>query len=372
MALNPSTTSAPDTNSGELSKLEGGQKGYNILRYPHDLGNQNDVLHYVVFYINIPESSKYLKTNGKNAVDEKSASQKNFDYLVSHGSRGTTLVNGQQAGYGGAVTAGVNASNGGSAAAPLAGGLAATQIDLRPKLKRINTAIAVYMPDTVFANYSHGWSQVSATDAAGKIGENAALAAGAGNAAKEIAGSTGSWIAGDDWEDPNFRASPTTMEGIGKLGEASGALGAGATGLALKSIGQAINPQVELLFTGTGNRSFVFEFKFQARSQFEAQQIRDIIKTFRRFAAPELLDNTQNGRYFIMPAQFDIKFYYNNNENTNLSKISTCVLEDIYVDYADGGQFSTFSDGMPVQISLKMTFKEADIIYRELIEEFGY
>ncbi len=372
MALNPSTTSAPDTNNGELSKLESSQKGYNILRYPHDLGTTPDTMHYVVFYINVPESSKYVKSNAGNLVNESSASQKNFDYLVSKGSRGKTLISGQQAAVGGGGNAVAGAVQGSSALAPAAGGAVGMAIDLRPSLKRINTAIAVYMPDTVFSNYSHGWSSVSATEAAGKTGDTAALIAGGAQAAKEIAGSTGAWIAGDDWQSPNFRSSPTTMEAAGKLGEASGALGPGATGLALRSMGQAINPQVELLFTGTGNRAFVFEFKFQARSQQEAQQIRDIIKSFRRFAAPELLDNTQNGRYFIMPAQFDIKFYYQNAENINLSKISTCVLEDIYVDYADGGQFATFSDGMPIQISLKLTFKEADIIYRELIEEFGY
>ena len=81
------------------------------------------------------------------------------------------------------------------------------------------------------------------------------------------------------------------------------------------------------------------------------------------FAAPSINPNSR-GRYFIVPAQFDIQFKFKQEENDFIAKISTCVLEAIDVNYAGAGQFASFTDGMPVDISMQLRFKEADIITR--------
>ena len=79
------------------------------------------------------------------------------------------------------------------------------------------------------------------------------------------------------------------------------------------------------------------------------------------------------------PSEFDIKFYYNGKENPNIPKISTCVLNNINVDYAPSG-FSAYEvpgdttpnmgrTGMPVGIRLQLNFTETEIVTKNLLSE---
>ena len=105
-------------------------------------------------------------------------------------------------------------------------------------------------------------------------------------------------------------------------------------------------------------------------SEAEAAAIRKIIKEFKFHSAPELLKGS-SGRFFVPPAEFDIKFFYNGKENLNIHKISSCVLVGIDINYAAAGQWTTFSDGMPVDISMQLRFKEVEIIHKALVMD-GY
>jgi hypothetical protein len=383
--INPTLTLGTQP-TGELAALDSsvGSSGYSyeILRYPYDLGN-SDTQHYVMFYINLPQTSKYdvSETVGANM----SASSANYDLVHNLTQSNGGLISGKSAAAAtlaqGAVATiqGTLAAAGGKPQSQSAGaqtielGVAAaiaTQINLKPKLNRIKSAIAIYMPDTIISDFRHDYQTVSVTEALGKVGNMAAMAAGGANV---ISAGIEKLSGGNANFGDAVKKSPSSMEALGQVANMTGAVGAGFTDLAVKSAGFAVNPQVELLYKGTDNRSFVFEFKFQPRSKAEALAIRKIIYTFRRFAAPELAaDSMTNGRYFIPPGQFDIKFKFNNTDNTNLFNISTCVLTGISTNYSSAGQFATFDDGMPVEISLQLQFKEADIIYRDLIEQFGY
>jgi hypothetical protein len=46
-------------------------------------------------------------------------------------------------------------------------------------------------------------------------------------------------------------------------------------------------------------------------------------------------------------------------------------LVGIDVNYAAAGQWTTFSDGMPVDISMQLRFKELELMHKGRIEE-GY
>ena len=385
--INPTLTLGTQP-TGELAALDSsvGSSGYSyeILRYPYDLGN-SDTQHYMMFYINLPQTSKYdvSQTVGANM----SASAANYDLVHNITQSNGGLISGTGAGSaafgqaavstiqgllsvagGGSKTDAINGAATDIAKVGVAAALA-TQIDLKPKLNRIKSAIAIYMPDTIISDFRHDYQTVSVTEALGSVGNMAAIGAGA----TKIGAAGVSAIATGSSFGEAVKKSPSSMETVGQVANMTGAVGAGFTDLAVKSSGYAVNPQVELLYKGTDNRSFVFEFKFQPRSKAEALAIRKIIYTFRRFAAPELAgDSMTNGRYFIPPGQFDIKFKFNNTDNTNLFNLSTCVLTGISTNYSSAGQFATFDDGMPVEISLQLQFKEADVIYRDLIEKFGY
>ena len=95
--------------------------------------------------------------------------------------------------------------------------------------------------------------------------------------------------------------------------------------------------------------------------------MKNIIKKLRMFAAPKL-NNTSGGLLFNTPAEWEIKFYNKGQENLNIPKIRRCVLTGIFVDYTPQGEWSTFRNGHPVTAKLGLSFKEMEIIHRELIE----
>lgn len=366
------------TGTGELSDLENNPYSYGSISYPYDLGKEY-CPHYVTFNIHLPESSKYITDNPNSVSDTPSRSQENYDFTAKNRYQpqgGTTT--GDKATYAlgvGGLTAAAAGPGAGLGAG--LGSYLARNITLRPKLKRITRSIHIYMPDTVQSQFSHSHDGVSLTDALGNLGFATAVGADLAKNAKELSSAVTQYAKDlvdpsvvANW-NPNLSFNPGTAEALGKLTEKLGGTGQGFSDLLVKSLGKAVNPQVELIFRGTANREFVFDFQFQPRSEKEGQDINNIIQTFKTFAAAEL-SSGENGRYYIPPGQFDIKFMFGNKENPAIGKISTCVLTNITVNYSGAGAFATFVDGNPVQINMSLIFKEADIITRELIQKFGY
>ena len=219
------------------------------------------------------------------------------------------------------------------------------------------------MPDTVTQTQVANYDAVSMTEAFGDAG----LIAQAGGTVM------GSALDAATSGDINFGQTPGSAaiaEGAAKVAGATGAFGGNIEKALLFSSGFAKNPQVELLFENIANREFLFDFKFVPRNPQEAKDIIKIIQTFRFFAAPEI-PTTGKGRYFVPPSEFDIEFMVGSKINPNLPLVSTCVLEGIDVNYGSAGQWTAFFDGMPVEISMQLRFKEVEILHKELIQQ-GY
>jgi hypothetical protein len=375
------TSNAQSQGTGELAPLENSQYDFSSTRYPLSVGT-DDAPHYMVFNINLPDTSKYLSNSAAN-VNVNSASQSNYDLVNSQGGK-TQASAGQagQAALGGAII-GVAQGTGLVTTAVQAAGInvLGAQLQIKPKLQRIAKSIALYMPDTLAFSYEHDWQASSITDAMGLGGTAAALGGGFENVgknlyedAKALGSQAVSWVEGKGFNPGQLRGILyNNAQGAEAVGTVAQALGAGSnfTGLALRAVNKALNPQIEMVFHGTQNRNFVFEFNFQPRSAAESADILDILNTFRMYAAPEL-SYEGNGRYFVPPAQFDIGFYFKNVQNAAIPKISTCALVSITYDFNHSGSFATFDDGMPVHIYMQLMFKEMDVIYRELIAGKGY
>lgn len=247
---------------------------------------------------------------------------------------------------------------GGAAAATAQVAYAATVIsgiNMTRKTRRAAAYISLYMPDTVTQTIVNDYDQISLTQALGKAG---------------LAAQAGGEIVSGDLQSIGGAVGPGGREVAGALAEQTGLFGSGITDALLFSAGFAQNPQVELLFKSVQNREFLFDFKFTPRNPEEAQTIINIIKAFKFHSAPEIPD-TGNGRYFVPPDEFDIVFMYGSDPNPNLPKISTCVLQGIDINYASAGQWTTFYDGMPVEISMQLRFKEVEIIHKALVMD-GY
>lgn len=366
------------TPKGELAALDtGAQYGISTLKYPEEVGTSN-VPHYLVFNIYVPDD-KYTVKNYKT-TSANSRSQNNMDYLKNQKLQTAAST---QVGIGTVATIAATknlfetkspisaiGTFGGAEAAGQGINQVAKNISFRPKIKQIAQSIAIYMPDTVMTTFKHDYNAISATEALGDLG-----------LASAIGGSITSSITNEFKRVPDkgmFKrvsdalgagaSSSGGTEFLGNLSQLSGAVGNGFTDLALKSAGVSVNPQVELLYKGTANRTFVFEFRFQPRSAQESETIRQIIQTFKKFSSPSIQPG-QRGRYFIVPGQFDITFKFQNTTNKYLSQISTCVLSDVDINYSGAGQWASFNDGAPVEIALQLRFTEGEIITRELMND---
>lgn len=146
------------------------------------------------------------------------------------------------------------------------------------------------------------------------------------------------WIAKDKSLKEVFESmGVSTLQGLGRLANEF-------TGLSLKeALGQkgrlAVNNHPEVIFNGVGFRRFQFHYRFTPQTPAEAINIDNIIRAFKFYAAPEILQGTA-GRFWIYPAEFDIQYYSNGQENQFLNKISTCALTDISVNYTPMGHWS--------------------------------
>jgi hypothetical protein len=300
--------------TGPLAKLYNSDKyNFNSRFYPRDLGSEARG-HYINFYINVASKTQYMK-----------------DYKPVAGAQSVTQ--GNQSGY-----------------VDFKVPLQDVSLSLKRKTTRISDAISLYMPDTMNVSYDASWESSSLTDAGGKL-----LMAAQG--VKSV-------VDGD--KSNSFK----TLASNPIVGEAAGEMmgGGDATNFALFAGGTALNPQLEVLFKGTSMRNFQFDFLFAPYSQAEADNVYEIIKTFKFHAMPELL--TKGGRYFVPPSEFDIDFLFNGQINNRIHRLATSVLTNVNVDYAPNG-WSTLSDGSPVATRMTLQFQEVEIMTKERIKE-GY
>lgn len=341
------------TSKTRLNKEQGAEGGptdalyksdydFEGLYYPRNLGETTRG-HYIIFYINVSNNSTYTK--------------KGASYSGSQTRGGYTDV-----GYVGA--AGRGAINQATAAKQTSVGIAGDVMDSLTvrKTKRITQAVALYMPDTVNVSYNANWQTSSLTDALGKLGSYGNVLTSAWDAAKEFAAKA-------------TLTSSTAARGIiaetaAKALEGQGLTAGGTTDFALFTQGLAVNPQLEVLFKGTDMREFQFDFLFSPHSAEEAENVVNIIKTFKFHQAPEV-NYASTGRYFIVPSEFDIDFFKDGQINDRLHQIGTVVLKGMNVDYAPNG-WSTFENGMPTQIRLTLQFQETEIVTKDLVERYNY
>ena len=225
------------------------------------------------------------------------------------------------------------------------------------KTKRIAESIALYMPPNVVYNTHNEYEDISMSALAGKTGiaairlGQAALAARRG----QLAGTT---------------------DAATRISDAAGTLRTVTT-----LMQSPINPAIEVFFSNTLQRQFVFEFLLAPRTEEESKNIKEIIKTLRYHAAPavnsfqvgfgpvDILGQALGGLFWVPPAEFDISFFKDGTENTNIPRINTCVLERIEVDVTPTGIYSTFSNGHPVATRLSLGFRELEPVHKTRVEQ---
>jgi len=126
-----------------------------------------------------------------------------------------------------------------------------------------------------------------------------------------------------------------------------------------RATGAIINPNMELLFSGPTLRQFKFQFKMTPRYQGEAQEVKDIIRCFKKNMAPEGRDVS----FLKTPNIFRIG--YVGASSNYLNKFKLCALTNMSVNYTGEGNYATYSDGAPVSMIMDLAFQELSPVYRE-------
>jgi len=158
----------------------------------------------------------------------------------------------------------------------------------------------------------------------------------------------------------------------GVVSKLTGQLGDGgndALRLALNKAGYVFNPQKQLLFQGIEFRQFNMSFTFTPYSAKEAQEVKQIIKLFRKWSSPQKAA-AGGGMFWNPPAVFGVEFLFNSSQNLNIPKLKDCVIESVEVNYAPNG-WAAHGDGAPVQSTVTLQLQEISLVDRTDIDN-GY
>ena len=300
---------------GPLGALFGNKYNKNTLQYPSDLSSATKG-HIVQFFINEIDPISFEETNNANIMGE------NADTPV--GAVVNTAFN--------AVSNFIDSKKN-------------VNVNLKPRTKRLDSTISLYIPDTVNFTYNSSYGNLSLLDVA-----------------KDLAGAV------------NFAKKDNPV--LSRLNKYGNLLSAGisasqssAAKLLLRSQGLAINPNQQLMFDGIDFRTYQMAFTFTPYTRQEAETVKKIINSFKYHAAPEIT-TAGAGMFFIPPSTFDVSFMFNGKMNRNVNKVAESVLESVDVNYAPNG-WAAHDDGAPVQTTLTLSFREMELIDKTKIQD-GY
>jgi len=358
-------------DAGPTAHLNDDPFRFSSISYPRDVTQDRQNGHYMLFYINVQNRTKYnyIDADTGLAVRERSTKQ-----VPIAGTPGFTKTVPTETFYGdtdasyrtgeilkgtvpGNVFKGVNLKKGRKSMTGLSSVL--------PTTSRITDSIAIYLPPNVSDGITTQYQGV-------EMGVLGMLGAGAVNFVKSMArndfASATDALSGSA-KGIAFEAAKRM--GAAVIGELAGVSGDSVVGLANKAFGQATNPYMEVLYQGTSLRSFTYNFTFQPRNPKETEDAQKIIKMFRFHMLPEL--QGANERFLTLPSTFDIHYMYqfddgSHSENSFYTKIATCVLESCDVNYTPGG-VKSFASGAPTAITMNLTFKETEMLTKEHVDK---
>jgi len=365
------------------SSIDDDPLGYRYISYPKDVTQDMANGHYMLFYVNVQNKSGYEYTDPNGArvggvvEREKNGPPKQGGGFESTGQFEYVRTKGDDVEYQRAFNRVASGGKGNI--------LKEDEIFLTPNSKyqnskygqmggvsatyktttRITDSVALYLPPNIQDNTAAGYNDA----ATGIVG---LVAAGGGQFLEAMRR--------NDYQ----AAAKQLIGGVKAISEEALRLAGGAfvdtlagtegsADLANMAFGQATNPYMEVMFDSMALRTFTYNFTFAPRNADERDDVQDIIKLFRFHMAPEL--KGAQHRFLTLPSTFDIHYMYQHSkdyaaENNFYSKIATCVLEGVSVDYTPNG-VKSFQDGSPTQITMSLSFKETELLNKQMINA-GY
>ena len=345
-----------DMRPSPTGKLDIDPLSFSTMSYPMDVQNNFQNGHYMLFYVNVQNKSKYeyeqsskIKINDYEGIKGESAKEARYQNLKK-AKKSYKKDNNPTSTKDKVI--GVDSKDGSNI---IKKGVSA----LFNNTRRITDSVAMYLPsdikETTAAAYTDaalgilGFAAAQGLNLAGKDAEGIA---------RSLVASTGQIL------------DKAAKKAVSELAEViTGA--EGTEQLINKAQGQADNPYMEVLFDAMQLRTFTYNFTMAPRNEDEAYEIQRIIQLFRFHMAPELRGN--QSRFLGLPSQFDIHYMYLSkegiaSENNYYNRIATCVLQNCEVNYTPTG-VKSFEDGGPTQTTMSLQFKEVELLTKDRISE---
>ncbi len=356
-------------DQGPTSRLGDDPFQFSSITYPRDVTNNMANGHYMLFYINVQNKTKFAEQYGLDSVPVNEYVETVDDVQgltstpVPSTSGNAAEINYRKGILNRGTKGQINTSDG---ADLRKGRTSQFQNNFAASYKtttRITDSVAIYLPPNVTDNTNAAYNGF----ATGVVG---LAAAGGANlieafrnndferAAKSLTGTAKGIVA-----ESAKKAVAGLIEG---LTEAEGSVE-----LLNSAFGQADNPYMEVLFDKMALRTFTYNFKFAPKNKDERDDVQKIIQLFRFHMAPEL--KGANNRFLTLPSTFDIHYMFQQadgkaSENDFYNRIATCVLEACNVNYTPDG-VKSFRDGSPTQITMELQFKETELLTKDRINE---
>ena len=156
--------------------------------------------------------------------------------------------------------------------------------------------------------------------------------------------------------------------------------------------GTMLNPNVEVLFGGPKLRNVSFAFKMSARNRDEAEDIHKICTIFKKNLLPgygasaRILDSAlagliadsgvvdktglmgKYGNFIEVPNLVMLKYMKGSKMHPYLSQYKSLALTNVDVNYTPDGVYSTFVDGFPTAVELRISLVETKLVYKSEVE----
>jgi hypothetical protein len=379
-------------STSPTSAANGDPFAFSSISYPRNQVNDYTNGHYILFYVNIQEKSKYeyngFDKNGKSvsvggvtqvntyqaydSARDQGVGPQTFDnrftnnqtsYISNDGSNNAKYF--EDAVTKGAFKGNITSLKSGDTVKlakskkARSTGLAANSNPTR----RITDSVALYLPPSVQDSTVAAYN----TDATGALGF--AAAGGMDILRKfnqnDMAGASSALIN----LAKGFLGNTALKAGAEAADLFSG--GSGGAGLINKFFSQADNPYLEVLFDKMNLRNFSYTFTLAPKNTDERDDIQRIIQLFRFHMSPEVI--SENNRFLRLPSEFDIHYMYQHksgqaSENDYYNKIATCVMTGCDVDYTPNG-VNSFDDGSPTKMTMKLEFTELEMLTKEKVNE---
>jgi hypothetical protein len=353
-------------DNSPTASLDNDPFSFASISYPKDLTQDMQQGHYMLFYINVQNATKYTydpydKDSSIGAVEQTfvagnwessfvSSGEVDASYraeLIKKGAKGTIISDIPD------LRKARKAMSGFSS--------------VMPTTTRITDSIAIYLPPNVSDDTTIKYQGVD-------MGAIGMLAVGGANLVDAIQrtdmAAMGSVIGGAAAKAAMVGAKKFSAEAISLFGDIDPDK---VIQFGEKAFGRATNPYMEVLFDNVDLRTFDYTFTFSPRNADETNDVQTIIKMFRFHALPEVSGTNQ--AFMKLPSTFDIHYMYQLDkdiatENSFYTKIATCVCTGVKVNYTPEA-VKSFASGAPTQITMTLSFQETEMLTKAHVEA-GY